>query len=154
MRRTMNIGTTSLILIFIVLCLATFGLLSLSTARGEWNLAEKNAGAVRTYYEADAKGERFVAMADRVLQEVREQGLTGDARENMLTERLEGYHQADGIVRADIGMDFGQALCIELKITEDSDYQIQSWNVYNREDYEIDHSIPVWTGDGSSGGGR
>lgn len=147
MRRKANIGTTSLILIFIVLCLSTFGLLSLSNARGDWNLADKNAGAVRTYYEADAQGERFVRMVNRVLQDSKAKGLTEADRESVLKAELREYYQADGSVQTDIGMDFSQALHIELEINEDASYWIRSWNVYNTEDYEIDNSIPVWTGE-------
>lgn len=66
MRKQANIGTTSLILIFVILCLSTFGLLSLSSAKGDLSLAEKNAKAVQAYYEADAAGETFVQMVHQV----------------------------------------------------------------------------------------
>ena len=69
MKGRMNIGSTSLILIFIVLCLATFGLLSLSSAKGDWNLAQKGAASARIYYQADREGENFLEMADKKLQE-------------------------------------------------------------------------------------
>lgn len=147
MRRNINIGTTSLILIFIVLCLSTFGLLSLSNAQGDWNLADKNARAVKNYYEADAQGEQFVRMTDGILQEARAQGMSPADRETVLKQKLKGYYQADGTVQTDIDMDFGQALHIELELTADGGYEIRSWNVYNKEDYEIDNSIPVWTGE-------
>ena len=49
-RNKVNIGLSSLILIFIVLCLSTFGLLSLSSARGDLELAERGAEAVKAYY--------------------------------------------------------------------------------------------------------
>lgn len=136
-----------MILIFIVLCLSTFGLLSLSNAKGDWNLADKNAGAVRAYYEADAQGERFVRMVNRILQDSKAKGLTEADRERVLKTELREYYQEDGSVQTDIGMDFGQALHIELEINEDASYWIRSWNVYNTEDYEIDNSIPVWTGE-------
>lgn len=147
MRRKINIGTTSLILIFIVLCLSTFGLLSLSNARGDLNLAEKNAGAVRAYYEADASGERFVSMVDGILQDIAARGLREADREQALKSELGSFYQADGSVQTDIGMDFGQALHIELELDGAAGYQIRCWNVYHTEDYEIDNSIPVWTGE-------
>lgn len=71
MRKQVNIGTTSLILIFVILCLSAFGLLSLSSAKGDLNLAEKNAKAVQIYYEADAAGEAFVQMVHQVFQEAK-----------------------------------------------------------------------------------
>ena len=39
-RNKVNIGASSLILIFIVLCMATFGLLSISSAQGDLRLGE------------------------------------------------------------------------------------------------------------------
>lgn len=147
MKRRMNIGTTSLILIFIVLCLSTFGLLSLSSARGDWNLAQKNAGAVRGYYAADAKGEAFVAMVDQTLRQAEAAGTSFAGQQDFLKEKLGDFYQEDGTVRTEIPMDFDQALSIELALTDAFGYEIRSWNVYNRVDYEIDTSIPVWTGE-------
>lgn len=146
MRKQVNIGTTSLILIFVILCLSAFGLLSLSSAKGDLNLAEKNAKAVQIYYEADAAGEAFVQMVHQVFQEAKKQNLTGSRRDEYLKERLGSYCR-DGLVQTDIEMKFGQALHIELQPEGEEGYRIQSWNVYNREDYEIDRSMPVWTGE-------
>ncbi len=44
MKSGANIGSASLILIFIVLCLGTFGLLSLTSAKNDLDLAERNGG--------------------------------------------------------------------------------------------------------------
>ena len=59
MKSGANIGSASLILIFIVLCLGTFGLLSLTSANNDLELAERNAAAVSGYYRADGEGEAF-----------------------------------------------------------------------------------------------
>ena len=59
-RNKVSIGASSLILIFIVLCMATFGLLSLSSAQGDLKLARRNADAVKGYYEADNKGQQWL----------------------------------------------------------------------------------------------
>ncbi len=69
-----NMGTPTLILIFMILCLVTFGMLSLSTAKSEWNLAQRNADSVAEYYRADKEGEVFYQM---VLQNSRS-GNLGD----------------------------------------------------------------------------
>ena len=67
-KHKINIGLTSLILIFIILCLATFSLLSLSSARGDQSLAARSARAVTEYYRADAEGEKWLKQADAILQ--------------------------------------------------------------------------------------
>ena len=63
-RNKVNIGASSLILIFIVLCMATFGLLSLSSAQGDLKLAGRNGEAVRAYYEADSRGQQWLYFWD------------------------------------------------------------------------------------------
>lgn len=54
-RGVINIGTTSLVLIFAVLALVTFALLSYSSADAQWKLAQKLADRTTAYYEAEAK---------------------------------------------------------------------------------------------------
>ena len=68
MKTRMNVGISSLILIFIVLCLVTFGLLSMSSARNDLTMAERNGDSVKEYYRADGEGERFIAMIDGKLK--------------------------------------------------------------------------------------
>ena len=63
-RRKANIGSSSLILIFIVLCLVTFSVLSLGNAKREDALSRRSADSVQEYYRADAAGEAFLQLAD------------------------------------------------------------------------------------------
>lgn len=148
----MNIGAASLVLIFIVLCLATFGLLSLSSAKGDLSLAERQAEAVSAYYEADSKGQEWVRQVDAVLQEEMGHSDDSSSASDAVKARLgEIYHQDEGMVVTDIPMERGQSLRIELTLVcgEGMRYQIHSWYVYDSGQYEIDNSMPVW--DGSSG---
>lgn len=149
--RKANIGASSLILIFIVLCLATFGLLSLSSAKSDWVLAKRNAAAVSGFYQADAKGEEFVQMVDSTIIETFSQRTETDSCQLLLKDRLKEFYDVEtGIIRTDIPMERGQALHIELGLSCDEAvrYEILEWRVYNQEDYEIDNSMPVWTGGG------
>lgn len=148
MKGRMNIGSTSLILIFIVLCLATFGLLSLSSAKGDWNLAQKGAASARIYYQADREGENFLEMADKKLQEAF-MSADGEDREKALEGALGNYYRKEtDTVETDIPMEYGQVLHIELRIMEEGSslFEISEWKVFNQDEYEIDDSMPVWTG--------
>lgn len=140
MRRRAGIGSTSLILIFIVLCLATFGILSLGNARREDALSERSAAAVKAYYLADSQAEEFVGMID--------QALKGAEGKKAMEQAVGQYYQADtDTVMTDIPMEAGRALRVELAVDWDTRaYEVLAWNVYERESYEIDQSTPVWTG--------
>lgn len=150
-----NIGAASLVLVFIVLCLATFGLLSLSSAKGDLSLAERQAEAVSGYYEADRKGQEWVRQVDAVLQEEMGKGDDSSSASDAVKARLgDIYRQDEGIISTDIPMEHGQSLRIELTLVcgEGVRYQIRSWYVYDSGQYEIDNSMPVW--DGAAAGAR
>ncbi|MBT9777555.1 hypothetical protein GPL15_13690 [Clostridium sp. MCC353] len=148
MKGRMNIGSTSLILIFIVLCLATFGLLSLSSAKGDWNLAQKGAASALIYYQADREGENFLEMADKKLQEAFLSAGSGDVETALEVALGDYYRKETGTVETDIPMEYGQVLHIELRINEGGStlFEISEWKVFNQDEYEIDDSMPVWTG--------
>lgn len=55
------VGGTSLLVMFAVLCLITFAVLSLSTVKAGDRLGEASAEAVMEYYVADYEAERILA---------------------------------------------------------------------------------------------
>ena len=123
-KHKINIGLTSLILIFIILCLATFSLLSLSSARGDQSLAARSARAVTEYYRADAEGEKWLKQADAILQKEMTKKAMDQEEIQALAKKmaLELGCDADeetGFVSTDISMDRGQALHIDLALTGD-----------------------------------
>lgn len=60
-------GIPSILMIFVVLCLTTFGILSYSSAQADYNLTMKNVEHVQAYYAADAKAQQKLAEIDRIL---------------------------------------------------------------------------------------
>ncbi len=64
-----NIGSVSLIMIFIVLCMVTFAILSLSESTGDYKFTEKLASHTTDYYAASSQAERALAEIDALLHE-------------------------------------------------------------------------------------
>jgi len=56
------IGGTSLLVVFAVLCLTVFALLSLTTVQADVRLAEASARAVSDYYAADVNAQEILAL--------------------------------------------------------------------------------------------
>ena len=56
-----NAGGAVIIIIFVVLCLTIFGLLSFATSHADKRLADKNLDSVVQYYAADSKAEEKLA---------------------------------------------------------------------------------------------
>ncbi len=153
-RNKVSIGASSLILIFIVLCMATFGLLSLSSAQGDLKLARRNADAVKGYYEADNKGQKWLKDVDGVLMEEMGKGQDSAQCSLEIKDRLgDLYDRETGLISTDIPMDRGRSLRIELVLMcGEKRYEVKSWYVYNSEEYEIDTSMPVWGGEAPTEG--
>lgn len=153
-RNKVSIGASSLILIFIVLCMATFGLLSLSSAQGDLKLARRNADAVKGYYEADNKGQQWLKDVDGVLMEEMGKGQDSAQCSLEIKDRLgDLYDRETGLISTDIPMDRGRSLRIELVLVcGEKRYEVKSWYVYNSEEYEIDTSMPVWGGEAPTEG--
>ena len=55
------VGGASLLVVFAVLCLTVFALLSLSTVRANGRLSEASAQAVADYYAADCAAQEILA---------------------------------------------------------------------------------------------
>ena len=55
------IGGTSLLVVFAVLCLTVFALLSLTTVQADVRLADASAKAVEDYYAADCEAQEILA---------------------------------------------------------------------------------------------
>ena len=137
-----------MILIFIVLCLGTFALLSLSSAKKDLDLAERNEQAVAEYYRADGKGEEFLMEADRAFSQALEKH--PDNPDAFLRETLgDAWNGERKQAEIQIPMANGQALSIVLGLSwEEGEKQLKvmEWRVVNVEDYEIDQNLPVWDG--------
>ena len=61
-------GISSILMIIVVLCLTTFGVLSFVSARADLKLTEVNVQTVETYYSAEEKAQRILAQLDTLLQ--------------------------------------------------------------------------------------
>ena len=61
------IGSSSLLVVFLVLCLATFAILSLSSAKSDYSFTERLAEHKSSYYSACSQAEDTVAAIDNLL---------------------------------------------------------------------------------------
>ena len=62
-----GMGASSILMIFVVLCLTTFGMLSLVTSYSDFRLSKKAQASVENYYSADAKTDETLSNIDLVL---------------------------------------------------------------------------------------
>lgn len=69
-RPLLTAGTSTLLLIFLSLCLLTFAVLSLLSARADRNLSRKAADRTTAYYEACNQAENRIGEIDGILEKI------------------------------------------------------------------------------------
>lgn len=134
-RNAAGLGTVTLVMLFSVMCLCIFALLSLSTARSELNLSERYADSVSNYYAADTTA---VQIQNRLIT-----APSSDAELRRLTDEGIEIAVADGIVSYGIAIDDELTLIVELA---QEDFSALTWQVVATGDWEANTNIEVWDG--------
>lgn len=141
MKERIHIGTASIILVFIILCLSVFSLLSLSDGKSALTFAQQKAAAVTAYYEADSAGQQFLHHFFAALSDGHSEAEALALAADTLPDGSESGFNTSGVPYCEIPMPAGQALSIEID-TETGGPSV--YCVYNKEEYAIDDSLPVW----------
>ncbi len=114
------IGITSIIFIFIVLCLSVFALLSVNSARQSLSSVQRSADAVTRYYAADSSAQLWI-------HQVKAEGPAGE-----------------DVLEREFPISDSQTLRVAL---DGATFEILSYQVVNNEVLEIDDSLQVWQGE-------
>ena len=121
------VGGSSLLVIFAVLCLTVFALLSLSTVQADGRLGDAAAAAVSDYYRADCQ-------AEAVLSQLRQGRVP------------EGVALRDSVYSYTCPISDTQELAVEVYL-EGADYTVLRWQAVPVSQWQPDDSLELWSGD-------
>lgn len=136
---SLNVGISSILFIFVILCLVSFAILSLSSAMSDWKLTGRVADNNTAYYEACNQAEELLEGLDRTLDEVYSGGISRT-----------GYFDKVGKKKSfNVPVGDSQTLNVEVKILYpekpgDRFYQVTLWKVEMTEDLDFDETLPVF----------
>jgi hypothetical protein len=152
-----NIGTVSLLMIFIVLCMVIFAALSLSGAAADYRFSEKLATQNSLYYEASDKAEVLLAQIDEIL--IRESkdspsvsdyhSRLSDAVADLDAEDADDISLDGDVLSYTIPENDRLALSVSLRITDpenissDGRYEIVSWKEIQTKEWNGDNSMQL-----------
>ena len=134
-----NIGSSSLLIIFLILSLITFAILSLSGAKSDYSFSQRLANHKTAYYEASNRAERILGQIDEALA----------ANETLDGQQLEGIaiQAQEGIITFSVPMEENQALLVELEVNDytkdETYYTIKTWQIISTKSWESDQSIQL-----------
>lgn len=120
------VGGSSLLVIFALLVLSMFALLSLSTVQAEKRLTDASAQSAEAYYLADLRAEDIFARlrSGEIPPEVQE---------------------SDGIYRYTCPISESQQLIVELACTQ-GQWNVLRWQAAALAQPETEETLPVWNG--------
>lgn len=134
------VGGSSLLVIFAVLCLTVFALLSMSTVQADRRLSDASAQAVRDYYEADAQAEEILARLRR-----------GEVPDGVtVTELALSSGEGDGWPAAQYVCPISDTQVLRVQVVFPhglgDEYKILRWQAVFADEWVPDDQINVWDG--------
>lgn len=126
------VGGSSLLVIFAVLCLTVFALLTLSTAAADSRLSQDAADAVEAYYQADSQAEALWAR------------LRGGEQPEEVTETMEDAGSTLYKYTVPISQEQELQVCLRLK---DGTWTVVQWQAVSTADWQADEDLTVWDGE-------
>lgn len=141
-----NAGLSSIVMVFAVLCLTIFAVLSMVTAKSEKRLVEKSASSVENYYTADSA-------CETILGQIYEAWKECSSPEDLKT-KLSGIDNMPEdlymtIEKGRLYISYSQKAdenqCLQVGLAADTqDFQIKAWQLARTGEWNIDEHIHVW----------
>ncbi len=131
-------GAVSLVMIFCVLCLAVFAVLTLATAERERGLSELSAQRAAEYYAADRRAVEIAAAL-----------AAGEIPEGVELETTVSAGPAGTVREEAFSLPAGGDLMLEvrLEISEAGEISVLCWRTVYSGGWDVDDTITLWDGD-------
>ena len=115
-----NIGTSFMLVIFILLCMVIFAVLSLSNALKDYDYTQQRANRTKAYYEACNEAEEIYA-------------------------KIEIENHTEDSIEYSVPISENEHLQVILKRNSNTEnnYFIHSWLQISTEEWTADHTLPV-----------
>lgn len=150
-----QIGTSFMLIVFVILCLVVFATLSLSGSLRDYEYSRKAAQKTTDYYNACSSAEETIGEIDAVLQDAKRDA---QSDEDYLKNAVENLSQLQGIevesenetttISFEEEINDTQKLLVSLKLeeemsTDDGLYRIVTWKESPAKSWEEKTTLPV-----------
>lgn len=145
-RYGLNIGTSSILIIIVILCLVCFSGLSITSANADYRLSKRLADRTTAYYDACNQAQSALATLSEKLEAFYQQSSSKADYENKIKESLQDSLTFSYLINEN------QILQVSVSPlypdTAEGDFiEITGWQVINITTPELDNSLPVFGSD-------
>jgi hypothetical protein len=157
-----SVGASSILVIFVMLCLTTFATLSLVSANRDFILSQKTAESTTLYYSADSLAEARLAEIDQILQDAQAASNNRSSYLALCKEALaaesgvEVFDRAggeEGNLQLGYTVPAGESAELQVRLQvlyppqDGARYQKLNWSTHSTIEWEGDSSADLWDGD-------
>ena len=135
----LGVGSASIILIFAVLSLTIFSLITFVVAQNDIALVQAQSELVVSYYEADS-------VAEKVLAELLDAGVLPNSVNGVDIGRMWNEERQSESIFFFCRINETKKLFVDVIVEEDT-IDILSWSMYNIDEWVCEDRLPVWTGE-------
>lgn len=136
-----GVGISSILLIFLIVCLAVFSVLTLTSATSDYKMSKKIADHTTQYYKAYQLAQDEIANVDKKLQEIYNDSKT----------KKEYLKQVKSLIQTDFTITINDTQAIEVRLEAqypeeigDVFYTIKSFKTISTTKWNGDDSINVY----------
>ena len=135
----LGVGSASIILIFAVLSLTIFSLITFVVAQNDRALVQAQSELVVSYYEADSAAEKIIA-------ELLDASVFPNSVDGIEVGRMWDEERQSESIFFFCQINETKKLFVDVIIGEDT-FDILSWSMYNIDAWVCEDRLPVWTGE-------
>lgn len=142
-RYGLNIGTSSILIIIVILCLVCFSGLSITSANADYRLSKRLADRTTAYYDACNQAQSSLCMISEALEDLYQESSSEEDYENKIKRSLKDLFIFSYPINEN------QILQVSVSPlypdTAEGDFiEITGWQVINLTTPELDNSLPVF----------
>lgn len=135
-----NIGSSLLLVVFLLLCLVTFAVLAFSSARSDESFSQRIAARKAEYYEASNRAEELFSQIDQILDSAKE---VPDFTEIDSVDADIHYDAEKETFSYQVPINEKQALDVVLALQEEGGCRIEKWQTVNTQKWEADDTLQL-----------
>lgn len=145
-RYGLNIGTSSILIIIVILCLVCFSGLSITSANADYRLSKRLADRTTAYYDACNQAQSSLCMISEALEDLYQESSSEEDYENKIKRSLKDLFIFSYPINEN------QILQVSVSPlypdTAEGDFiEITGWQVINLTTPELNNSLPVFGSD-------
>ncbi len=150
-----NVGSSFLLVVFLLLCLVTLATLSFTSAQSDRNFSQRLADRKTEYYAAASQAEEILGQIDGVLAHIASSDKPAENLKKLDFDSIDSidaaivYDPQEATISYQVPINEKQALDVALTVTDPHSapevgyYQIEKWQTINTQKWETDDTLQL-----------